>query len=371
MLRCEATLEDWIALLRCLEHVRGGKSAEDIKETMFRLVKKGSSMYLGRYAAQFLSEQIKEETVAHRRNDICIALNELLERDLHAADYLAYSGEVRTYKERLKKFRELPGSLEKDKAQCYSRLLYTAKRGKMFDYRRLGHEIGLRGCILVIGAGFSYSSHIHITSELGPLMGQAFKVMSEKNPGLEVPPEPDPMNCDHWKILKQEPLCFQSIFRAKNDTKAQSSQHVLARKMFSDNRINHIVSFNWDNLVEKASDYRIRKVNSDEDDSDHALWKLHGDVDKIGERWIFPFDDGRVFPRLVDKLGEAAENNVPIISLGYTWRDQKVMEQLKFLKEKVIPINSSWYDHLDFVVDDVSTGMDQLEMCSKPRLSTS
>jgi len=229
----------------------------------------------------------------------------------------------------------------------------------------MAHEIGLKGCILIVGAGFSYTSHVHITAEMKPIMGEVFKIAQKKNPKLRIPIEPNPWNRDHWGIVKQEGPSFQRIFKSKTETKYPSNQHKYAWKMFSDNRIRHIISFNWDDLIEKASSFKIEKINSEGFDSDHALWKLHGDVSEVEKPWVLPFDKGRVFAKVIDKLKEAVKTEMPIISVGYTWRDKRVMDKLGFLKERVIAINYSWFRHLDFVIDDASTAMDKLERLSE------
>ena len=188
--------------------------------------------------------------------------NELLEQDSDAVDFLEYSGEKETYRNRLNKARENPEYLERDKVECYSKLLYTTSRREAFDYSRIGHKIGLSGCILIIGAGFSYASHVHITTELGPLMQEVFEVVRANRPEVKIPEKSDPRDCDHWKIIKQEASEFRSVFKSKNEAKYPSSQHKCAWEMFSDNRIKQIVSFNWDDLIEKASGFKIPKVNS-------------------------------------------------------------------------------------------------------------
>lgn len=358
----EVSLEDLTAFTRCIEYIREGKDPKSVKDTLIRLVKKGSRLYLSRHAADFLSEMIEKELITSRRMNLCEVLNELLEQDLQAVDFLTYSGKAKTYRKRLSETR---GIWEKDKAKCYSRLLYTMSRKKIFDYRATAHETGLNGCILIVGAGFSYTSHVHITAEMRPIMREVFKIAQKKNPNLRIPAESDPRNRDHWRIVKQESSSFQHIFKSKNEVKYPSNQHECAWKMFSDNRIRHIVSFNWDDLIEKASGFKIEKINSDGDDSNHALWKLHGDVSEVEKPWVLPFDEGMVFVKVIDKLKEAVEIGMPIISVGYTWRDKKVRDQLSFLKQQVIPINYSWFRHLDFIIDDASTAMDKLEKFSK------
>lgn len=354
------SLEDLTTFARCIEYLREGKEPRFAKDTLIRLVK-GSQRYLGRHAAGCLCEAIERQPIKPRRENLCEILDELLEEDPQAVDFLQYSGEAERFRNRL----ESEEILERDKAKCYSRLLYTMSRKKRFSYDVIAHRIGVNGCILIVGAGFSYTSHVHITAELKPIMRQVFTIAQKKNPELSMPTEPNPQNQSHWRIVKQATSSFQGIFKSENEAKHPSSQHIYAWRMFSENRIRHIVSFNWDDLIEKASGFKIEKINAEGNDSDHALWKLHGDVNGLDKPWVLPFDEGRVFPEVIDKLKEAAKTEIPIISIGYTWRDKKVSDELSFLKDKIIPINHSWFRHLDFIIDDTTTSMDELERLSR------
>ena len=59
--------------------------------------------------------------------------------------------------------------------------------------------------------------------------------------------------------------------------------------------------------------------------SDHALWKLHGDINRPEERWVFPFEEGRVFESLVPIAAASATRTIII---GYRESEPVVQDKL-------------------------------------------
>lgn len=111
--------------------------------------------------------------------------------------------------------------------------------------------------------------------------------------------------------------------------KEPSEQHLILAELFHVGYIAHIISFNWDDLVEKA--YRrlysdgIPMVTREDTTSDHALWKLHGDIANPDERWVLPFEQGRVSSAL-EQL--ASHTTLPTIITGYREQESIVREKL-------------------------------------------
>lgn len=111
--------------------------------------------------------------------------------------------------------------------------------------------------------------------------------------------------------------------------KEPSNQHIILAELFHAGHITHIVSFNWDDLVEKAYrnlyDADIPKVNKENVQSGHAIWKLHGDIDNPEERWVLPFEQGKVFQALQQIV---LQITAPAITIGYREQEQVVRERL-------------------------------------------
>ena len=100
-------------------------------------------------------------------------------------------------------------------------------------------------------------------------------------------------------------------------------------RLFKENSVRHIVSFNWDDLIEQAYTEQFGEemsvVAEQESSSDHALWKLHGDVRIPEQRWVLPYEEGRVFDGLVSQL----ENEVLLaVIIGYREQEPVVSERL-------------------------------------------
>ena len=60
--------------------------------------------------------------------------------------------------------------------------------------------------------------------------------------------------------------------------------------------------------------------------SPHALWKMHGDVNRPEEPWVLPFEDGRLSEELLTEVNSKVTG---AIIIGYS-------ESEPFVKEKLI-----------------------------------
>ncbi len=69
----------------------------------------------------------------------------------------------------------------------------------------------------------------------------------------------------------------------------------------------------------------IPRVVRESATSEHALWKLHGDIADPEERWVLPFEAGRVFSAL-EQL--ALRTTLPAIVIGYREQESVVREKL-------------------------------------------
>jgi len=113
------------------------------------------------------------------------------------------------------------------------------------------------------------------------------------------------------------------------------------------------ISFNWDDLIERAYVEKfgkpISKVTSDGYIPDQpSLWKLHGDVEDLAGEWVFPYEEGRVFKSLLDSLDRLVGQNCPQFALivGYSEWEEVVRERLiKWLEDhipKVLRVRPNW-----------------------------
>ncbi len=116
-----------------------------------------------------------------------------------------------------------------------------------------------------------------------------------------------------WQIVSGVAREFKSRFSGWCAHARPAPQHFAACEVLHAGRVTHIISFNWDNLCERACAklFRedIRKVDKDDVMPDRpALWKLHRDMDELTNEWVFPYQPGRVFRSLLESLdGEDRE----------------------------------------------------------------
>jgi hypothetical protein len=192
-------------------------------------------------------------------------------------------------------------------------------------YFDLARRILIEGSVVVVGAGFSYDSYAPLLREME---GLACSVPHDL--GLENPREF--YNADDpkvWAKIGEGWRTFQQHVTAMLAPKEPAAQHVLLAEMFHEGRIGHIISFNWDDLIEKAylSGYGnpLPKITSDRNDSDHALWKLHGDIAAPADRWILPFENGRVFDPLVERVTRTPAH---VFIIGYREQERIVKARL-------------------------------------------
>jgi hypothetical protein len=183
--------------------------------------------------------------------------------------------------------------------------------------------------LLVIGAGFSYDV-MPITTELEPLL-----VGFLRDAGIEDPVGLLRNNDEQvWRIVQSAEGEFSERFTGWVAHAQPAVQHRTAAAMLHRGDLSHIVSFNWDDLIERAWEAEFETemcviVRDGIVSSDPCLWKLHGDVRHHTERWVFPYDDGRVFDSLVESL-EQTHESPPAYALivGYSESERNVQDHL-------------------------------------------
>jgi len=217
-------------------------------------------------------------------------------------------------------------SLDPGLRQAAEQLSDTLKVERPKHYYDLCRNIlNNNGSIFIIGAGFSYDSYT-------PLLRETEGIACSTLFDLGVT---DPRQLYHtderkaWEMIWKGWQIFQNHIAYMLLPKEPSDQHFILGELFHAGHITHIISFNWDDLVEKAYsklyNEDIPVVTGESITSTHALWKLHGDIAHPEARWVLPFEKGRVF----NALGRIIlETTLPTISLGYREQEAVVRQKL-------------------------------------------
>lgn len=215
-----------------------------------------------------------------------------------------------------------------------------------------------RPIIVVIGAGFSYDT-MPITSELKPLLVKVLRFA-----GIEKPMDIIEKDVQQvWRVAKKPENDFKKMFTGWCTRSTPSFQHSIVCKLLRTGKVSHLISFNWDDLCERAYEEQfndsIPKVISDKVMPDRpALWKLHGDVENLDDEWVFPDEPGRVFNSLIESLNQTIEVNPPSHALivGYSEFEPEVRERLiSWLEENVpmvIRVRPNWPEQKDTGIPD-------------------
>jgi hypothetical protein len=192
--------------------------------------------------------------------------------------------------------------------------------------------------IFVVGAGFSYDV-MPITNELASLLTTFLLRIGVQDPATVIRDEPA-----LWKLVKEHKETFCALFAGRCAAVTPAAQHRILAELIHDGRVSHTVSFNWDNLIERAyfEHYAtpLLKITSETTlPTSAALWKLHGDVDAPGTDWVFPYESGRVFDGLIRSLEHSFQQRAPshAIIVGYRELEPVVKERLIGWLERHIP----------------------------------
>lgn len=209
-------------------------------------------------------------------------------------------------------------------AQKLSETLMVEHSRHYFDLCR--NIVTSNGSIFMIGAGFSYDSYAPLLREMKGIACSTLYDLGVKDPRTLYQTN----EREAWEIISGGWQIFQKHVAFMLSPKEPSDQHVILAGLFHTGHITHIVSFNWDDLVEKVFrdlyNEDIPMVTGEGVTSSHALWKLHGDIAKPEERWVLPFEEGRVFQALQQIV---LQTTVPAIAIGY--REQEVVVREKLL----------------------------------------
>jgi len=224
---------------------------------------------------------------------------------------------------------ESAGDGLRNAAERLSETLRVERPKHYFDFAR--NILASNGSIFIVGAGFSYDAYVPLLREME---GVACSTLYDLGVA-------DPQDLYHrddmaaWERIAEGWKTFQHHVSYTLSPKEPAKQHFIIAELFKLGHVTHIVSFNWDDLIEKA--YRqmynkeIPKIVEEDTTSDHALWKCHGDILNPDKRWVLPHDEGRVPPALEEI---SVTLSVPTIVIGYREQEHLVSKKLIEVLEK-------------------------------------
>jgi len=203
--------------------------------------------------------------------------------------------------------------------------------------------------ILIMGAGFSYDV-MPITNEFQPLLIMLLREIGVSSPMKMISEDDEQV----WRIARENSVKFKQKFSGWCANMHPTFQHKVVAKMLHDGQISHLISFNWDDLVERAyMDEFARKIPKVVKDGNipeqPSLWKLHGDVEDLSSDWVFPYETGRVFDSLIESLSRTVDQNCPQFALivGYSEWEKVVRERLiKWLEDNIpalLRVRPNWH----------------------------
>ncbi|MDG6998191.1 MAG: SIR2 family protein [Nitrososphaerota archaeon] len=152
--------------------------------------------------------------------------------------------------------------------------------------------------VLIVGAGLSFESGLPLSIHLENILKSMGFNLQEDN---EIKSIFEKIGSDSKRDVE-----FKTKFRniVSNGGVAPTPAHHVICKKFEENKIIDILCYNWDNLIEQSYTqlygHPIKKVSlpfasaGNFDDFVHALWKLHGDVENLGETWVYPGFDSEI-----------------------------------------------------------------------------
>ena len=224
------------------------------------------------------------------------------------------------------------GSAETEVANAAQALLEALKVERPKHYFDLCRRIlTSNGSIFIIGAGFSFDSYAPLLREMEGIACCTLDDLKVENPRKTYHAD----EYQAWQTISEGWRIFQKHVYYTLVPKQPSDQHFILAELFHTEHITHIVSFNWDDLVEKAYaelyGESIPLITKEDHTSGHALWKLHGDIASHDERWVLPFEEGRIFKALEQLVSGVT---LPAIVVGYREQEPVIREKLISILEK-------------------------------------
>ncbi|WP_252247038.1 SIR2 family protein [Clostridium sp. ZBS4] len=213
-------------------------------------------------------------------------------------------------------------------------------------------DIRTWGAVVILGAGASYQAGMPLCGQLAPLLWytcqgnnnvmnqlrQEFPYSSASS-AKEIIGEEFNRIKKAFNLIENCPgalLKFKEGFKRLNDAHLNDniSAYISLAKLIHDEHMECVISLNWDSLLEAAWEKLYgTDINADK----KVLYKPHGSVISIDEKWILPNSDGEVQEEIV-KLLEIMEQDRPrnLIIVGYSESDKVIVDKI------IKPLSSIW-----------------------------
>ena len=179
--------------------------------------------------------------------------------------------------------------------------------------------------LFIIGAGFSYDS-MPLTQELEALLAGLLA-----GRGIQ---DPVQLLREDWKAAWQhianDSERFKQRFIGFSAARKPVIQHLVLSTALAAETVSGVVSFNWDNHIERAG-HGYDVVNSEKQRVEGpGLWKMHGDVNVPDDDWVWPHEDGRPLRNVCDcVLDQARSGHIShVVVVGYGEREKNITEAL-------------------------------------------
>lgn len=199
----------------------------------------------------------------------------------------------------------------------------------------------------IIGAGVSYEADID--PNLKRCLIQTFILTFKKSRREEVKKQLEKDISSLWekiissknsKKTKQKRLWheFKKTFKTNIEQIDPALSHKIIAELYLSKYIYHIVTFNQDDLIERASNNRIKAVIGDDCiplEDKKIIWKPHGCVTNDEVPWILPYEKGKVPKELLNRLKKEPLKRIyyVLVDIGYSGRDKAAVNLFKLVKK--------------------------------------
>lgn len=212
-------------------------------------------------------------------------------------------------------------------------------------------EVRSWDAVAIVGAGLSRGPGFPTTSGLTPLVWQA---LDADLPGrAELAAELEMADTNAQALLDDDALrvtagltvvarrprareVFQRAFARLDDDRGfeQSAGHEALAELVHRGKVSHVVSLNWDTLLERAHQQLYGRPLLPAVD---RFAKPHGDAHRPEEPWVLPHEPGGLPDELAAALRALADERPRVLLIiGYSERDEGIVRQL------IGPLGERW-----------------------------
>jgi hypothetical protein len=229
-------------------------------------------------------------------------------------------------------------------------------------------EVRAWDAVAIVGAGLSRGPGFPTASGLTPLVWQALDGdpagraeladrlgISDASAKALVGDDPSRVTAG-LAVVERRPRArqvFQRAFaRLDHDRGYEPSPgHDALAELVHRGKVSHVVSLNWDTLLERAHQRRYGRPLLP--NVDHFA-KPHGDASRPDDPWVLPHEAGGLPDDLLGELQALADERPrALLIIGYSERDEGIVQQLIHPLEqrwRVIRVGPSATDELDLPI---------------------